>query len=163
MKLYELTSEFNGLLGLVADGDLTEEDIADTLDCMELDIKEKVKCCLMARQNLLASQDAIQAEISRLTERLEQCKSGAESIKDYVKHNMIAMGQTSLDCDLFKVSIRKPTKKLGRLEEDKIPSRYFKVIPETKKLDKRLLLSDSKKETIDGVELIYSEMGIVIK
>lgn len=163
LKLYELKEEFNGLLNLVDSGDLSESDIADTLECMEIDINEKIKGCLLVRQNLIVEQDVIQSEINRLDALLREKKNAVEGITNYVKYNLISMGMDKIDCGLFKVTIIKPTKKLGSIDENKIPAQYFEVIPETKKLNKRALLSDAKKFDIEGVELIDSERGITIK
>jgi hypothetical protein len=162
-KLYELTNELRGLNALVENGDLDEGQIADTIESLDLDIKDKIKGCLMARQNLIGSCSSIENEINRLKAIVSAKNNQIDGITNYVKHNMIEMGLNKIDVDLFKVTIRKSSIKLGSLDEDKIPPIYFETVPESKKLNKRALLSAAKLETIDGVELTESERGITIK
>ena len=161
--LYELTNELNGLNYLVDNGDLTVDDVADTVEALNLEFEDKVKGCLMARQNLVGKCAAIESELSRLTALAKSKNNQIDSISEYIKSNMIETGTNKLDLGIFVVTIKKASKKLGDIDEDKIPSRYFKVIPESKKLDKRALLSDAKKEDIEGVELADSERGMTIK
>ena len=162
-KLYELTNELQGLKALVDNEDLTNDDIADTVEALNLDIKDKIRGCLMARQNLIGSCSSIESEIDRLKAMVSAKNNQIDGITGYVKSNMIAMDLNKIDVDLFKVTIRKPSIKLGSLDEDKIPLIYFETVPESKKLNKRALLSAAKLEAIDGVELAESERGITIK
>lgn len=76
---------------------------------------------------------------------------------------MQASNQEKIDLGLFKLTLKKPTKQLGEIDESKINDKYFIVVPEIKKLDKRLLLSEAKLEEIDGVELVDSKRALLIK
>lgn len=162
-KLYEIANEFKGLQALVEAGDLSEEDIADTIEGVEAEFKDKVKACLCVRQEALRGYESLQAEADRLSSLAAAKKQISDNLTAYVKHNMLAMGLDKVDADLFKVSIRKATKQLGDIDESKVPLRYFDVVPESKKLNKRALLGDAKASPIEGVELIDSERSITIK
>ena len=163
MKLYEMTNEIKGLYQLVESGELTQAEIKDTLDAVEGSFKDKVESALKLRQQLIRDAEGLDVEATRITALQVKCENSAESIKAYIKQNMEALELDKLSLDLFKVTLKKSTKKLGALDEDKIPKGYFETIPASKKLDKRKLLKDAKEEDIAGVELIDSSRALTIK
>lgn len=163
MKLYEIKEQFKGLQALVDSGELTKEDIADTLESLDASLEEKVKNCLMIRQHYLAESAALDAEASRLIALQVAADKKAESLLEYVKLNMLSIGKDKLDAGLFKLTLRKAVKKLGDIDEAKVPAEFFTVIPEVKKLDKRALLKAAKESDIEGVTVIDGERSLMVK
>ena len=162
MKLYEITDNSRELMALADSGLLTQSDIQDTMDGLSAEFDEKVKSCLEIRQSMLADVSAIDKEIERLTELKKKPQSNADWLGDYVKNNMIKLGKNKVTAGTFIASLRKPSLKLGEIDESKLSSKYFKVVPETKKLDRRILLADAKAGKVD-VELIESDINLTIK
>jgi hypothetical protein len=87
----------------------------------------------------------------------------AKRLEDYIRGSLVATDTSKIDAGLFRVTLRKATVKLGELDESKIPDGYFVEIPASKKVDKRLLLADAKKEAIEGVTLTESSRSLTIK
>jgi hypothetical protein len=163
MKLYEISEEFKELEALIDSGELTKEQAADTLDAIEVEFEEKIKNCLFIRQQYLADAAAYSAEIDRLSALKSDAESKADNLLNYVKINMLKLGKDKMKAGVFWLTLRKPTKKLGGIDESIIPEKYFDEVPATKKLNKRLLLSDAKKTDIEGVNLIDSERSLTVK
>jgi hypothetical protein len=163
MKLYELTNQTRELQAMADSGELSQEDISDTMGGLDIQFEEKVEAVLMVRQSMLAEVVAIDNEIARLNDLKKSPANSAIKLADYIKNNMLSLSKDKVDSGLFKVTLKKPGIKLGDIDESKISPEYFTVVPETKKLDKRMLLKDAKTLPIDGVELIESERALLIK
>lgn len=163
MKLYEITEEMKELQALVDSEELTAEMVADTMEAMQCEFNEKAVACLKVRQNLLADVADIDREVERLTALKKSPLNGIDRITDYLKRNMTETGQDKLDLGVFRVTLKKPTKQLGMIDETKVPADYWTVIPESKKLDKRKLLADAKENHFDFVELVDSSRALIIR
>jgi len=50
-----------------------------------------------------------------------------------------------------------------KVDESKLDEKYFSVIPESRKLDKKALLKDAKVSSINGVKLTESKRSLTIK
>ena len=163
MKLYEIADNMKSLEALIEDGEYTQEQLQDTIDACEGEFQEKLKACLMVRQQALADADAIESEINRLREIQELHSKKAIGLTEYVKHCVMKSGTDKFDLGLFKLTLRKATKKLGDIDETKVPEKYFIEVPATKKPDKRLLLKDAKIKGIEGVSVVDSERSLQVK
>jgi len=162
-KLYELTAEISEVESMLLTGDLSPEDIGDTLDALNMEYKAKVEDILKLRLSLLDEVLSIERELDRLISLQQPITKQVASLEDYVKGSMLKTDKDKLDLGLFKLILRKPSKKLGAIDESKLSPEYFQVIPESKKLDKRMLLKNAKDHDIEGVELIDSERSLTIK
>jgi len=164
MKLYEITNDMRELQALVDSEELTPEMIADTMEALDIQFKDKALAALKVRQHLLAEAAEIDKEIARLASLKAVPENNANRITEYIKNNMLALEADKLDLGLFKVTLKKASKKLGQIDEATIPSIYWTIVPETKKLDKRMLLKAAKdSDGLEGVELIDSERALTIK
>lgn len=163
MRLYEITEDMRELQRMADDGELSADDISATMEGLELEFDDKARACLKVRQSMLGSANALNAEIERM-EILEQSYLiSAMNLQNYVKNGMLLTKRDKVDLGIFKLSIRKATKKLGELDEDKIPKSYFTEVPATTKLDKKQLLKDAKESAIEGVTLTETARSLTIK
>mgnify|MGYP003645540643 CR=1 FL=1 len=164
ISLYEMTNDMRALTNLVESGDvLTAEMIADTMEGMKIEFDKKINSVLVVRQNYIREAEKFDAEAERLDLLAVAAHKKAEKLKQYVHDSMEGAKVDKVDCDLFKVSLRKATKKLGRVDESKIAGKFWIHVPETEKLDRRELLKAAKEAPIDGVEIIDSARSLTIK
>lgn len=165
--LYEITQEMRELNDLVNSGELTQEDIADTMDGMDYDFDVKVEAALKVRQHSVNHVDNIDNEIKRLQRLKAVSENNAQRIADNIKENMLLLKKDKLNLGLFEVTLRKASKKLGVINEKHIPDKYWTIVPETKQLNKALLLNETKVHIENGqkpfVELVDSERALIIK
>jgi hypothetical protein len=67
MKLYDITNDIRELQAMADAGDLTAEEIKDTMDALELSQADKIEGCLMVRQDLLG-------DAAKFAEEAPACK-----------------------------------------------------------------------------------------
>lgn len=163
MKLYEIADDYKTLVDLVDSGEVSQECIADTLELVGASLAEKIEACLKLRQEATANEVKFKAEADRLLALAKAEKAKAGSLDEYVKSSLIKAGFDSINAGLFKVTIKKASKKLGEIKEDLVPDAFFELIPASRRLDKRALLSAAKLGKIDGVEVIDSERAMIVK
>ena len=161
--LYKITDEIRELQAMCDADVMSAEDIADTMAALSCEFDKKIEACLQVRQLELNKIINADAEIERLTKLKKAPQNNVEWLTSYVKHNMINNNLNKLEAGLFKLTIRKPMKKLGDVYEDLIPQKFFTEVPASRKLDKRALLAAAKISHIEGVEIIDSERSLTIK
>jgi hypothetical protein len=163
MRLYEISEDMKSLQALVDDGEMTAVMIGDTMDGLNIAFKDKATAALKVRQHLLADVAAIELEIERLTKLKTAPENNANRLAEYIKGNMEAISCDKLDLGVFKLTLKKPTRKLGHIDEDKLGIIFWRVIPESRSIDKRALLAAAKESPIDGVEIIDGSRALIIK
>jgi len=161
--LYKITDELRELQAMCDADYLCADDIEDTMVSLKWEFDKKIEACLQVRQSQLNEVINIDAEIERLTKLKKVPQGNAEWLGHYIKNNMVSRKLDKLDAGLFKLTLRKPTRKLGELNEALIPATYFIEVPATRKLDKRKLLSDAKTFDVLGATVIDSERSLTIK
>ena len=163
MKLYEIANEYQGLIDLVDSGELTQDDIADTLEAVNATFDDKVRACMMIRQDMITQSERLMKEVLRIESLADKLKNDSTSMLDYVKSCMIKMDKSKMDLGLFKLTLKNGSPKLGNIDESKIAKKYWIDVPATQKIDKRMLLSDAKLNPIDGVEIVESDRALMVK
>ena len=162
-RLFELTAGVRELQEMCDVNELSAADIADTMDMLMIGVSQKVEACLKVHTMQLNEVSNIDTEIERLTALKVAPQNNANRMLEYVKNNMLASNLDKLDAGLFRLTLRKPTQRLGELDESLIPAQYFIDVPATRKLDKRKLLSDAKLNNVSGANVIDSERSLTIK
>jgi hypothetical protein len=163
MKLYEIAGDILQVVEIVENGELTEAEVKDTLDALNISFKEKLEGMGRYILTLKAQVDSADAEIDRLKCRKERTKNTIASIENYILTVMESMDTKKVSCDVFDVSARKPAKVATITDEGLLPARYFIEVPATKKIDKRTLLADLKNGEIEGAELAEGKKSLTIK
>lgn len=161
--LYELTAQVKDLQKLVADGELTTQQIADTMDGLNLEVSEKANRILYMVKNIDGMTAGIDGEIKRLTARKKVFDNAKESIKSYLKINMEATGTSKIECDLFTITLKKPAKIVIIDDEDALPDDLVSTTV-TIKPDKKaiaILLKDG--EEVEGAHLGEGKSALIIK
>ena len=163
MKLYEISEQFKALRSMFDNGEIDADTLKDTLAGIDLEFEDKARNCLMMARELEATSEGIKKEIDRLKSLQKSVDSNAEWLLDYIKLNMEAAEKDKLDLGLFKVTLRAPSKAVNIIDESKIPSEYFRVVPESRQVDKSALSAALKLNPIEGAELIYGKRSLLIK
>lgn len=161
--LYELTNELKEAQSLIANGELSPDEMRDTLDGMVGEFNDKAVNVAHFKQNLNASIDAIDAEIERLNNKKKALKNHDQRMVDYLRDNMEAAGIKKIECPLFTITLRAGQKKAVILDESKLPDDYVSV-KTTVKPDSRAILKDLKDGAdIPGAILEDGKSSVLIK
>jgi len=163
MQLYKQTGEMAKLQKMVDDGEMSNDDIKDTLEGMELEFQDKALSIVSLANSLDADVSGISAEIKRLQARKKAVVNNQDRLKEYLRVNMEDSGITNIKCPLFSITLGKPTVKADVYDVDFLPDEYVSVSVETKP-DLKAILKDLKDGIdIPGAGLIDGKTRLLIK
>ena len=147
--LYLLTQEFREASEKLADAELPDEVIADTLESLQFPIEEKAKNVAMVIQNIEASAKAIKEAADAMILRANSEENRAKHLKGYLQSAMEATGITKIESPYFVISLRNNPESVVIDAESQIPADYMREVPATYSPDKTLI----KKAIQDGYEV----------
>ena len=159
-KLYEITSQYAALMGLIAekDGEIGEgEQIV--LGELQDELNTKVENIAKLIKNLESDRDAFKNEADRLYNRARSTENRVKWLKDYVKNEMLRMNVRDVKGEILTVRIRPSQPSCIVLNEGAIPPQYWRVIPETREVDKKAIIDRYKTadEIVSGTEIARGE------
>jgi len=159
MKLYEITEQIRQALQMVADGDMPEDQMHDTLEMLGLDFDVKVDNTAAVIKEFQLEAEAFKSEIDRLTDKKRLLENKADSLKEYLRLEMQKNGRDKVNGKRFTVTIGKPTDVVqltGFVEE-----KYLVVkTSEDKVAIKRDLKAGVE---VKGAELVSGKTKLIIK
>ena len=157
--LYEIA---NDILEL-KDSGMSPDDIADTLEAMEMDFEDKTESTIALIKQMEAESEMFEAESAKLKAESERLKRSSEKLKEYIRCEMVRLEKDKFKAGVHSITIRKPMQKLSVINDKDIPRNWFDV-DVVEKLDKKALLKALKNgEQVKGVEIGYTEPSLIIK
>lgn len=131
LKLYEIADNLEAVTARIIenDGVLTEELEAE-LDALEGAFEEKVERTALVVQELSRKADACKAEAERLSERADHYERSADSLKEYLRHQLARRDVSRVDGDLVSVRRQKASRPSIRWESGSpvpAPFRRYRV------------------------------------
>lgn len=161
--LYKISDDFAGLQKMVSDGEVTPEMIEDTLEGVTAMFEQKANAVVIIANEYKRRAEMIDSEITRLQDMKRSMISQQNSLKEYLRLNMERTGISKIECDLFKITLRKPTVTCQINNESDLPDDYVNVKTVITP-DKRKILADLKSGIeVEGAELSTGKSSILIK
>ncbi len=99
LSLYTISSQYQQAFMALADSDMPEDCINDTLEGMEGELVEKGRNVAAFWLNLGAEIEAMKSVEKRLYERRKAAEARQERLKNYLSKNMAACGITEIKAD----------------------------------------------------------------
>jgi hypothetical protein len=128
-----------------------DESLAPYLDSVEMQLEAKVDNVVKFRQGLIASSEAIDIEIERLTKMKRSRQNLADRLKEYIGTSMKNNGIEKIDTGLFKLSFLKSETVL--VDDSQLDEKYI-VTKITKQADKIAIKKALKAgEIVSGASL----------
>ena len=151
--LYELTGQYQALVNtLEASEDLKPEDFDVALSQLKDSIEDKAINVGKAVLSYEAEAVMVKAEAQRLLSRAQQAERVADRLREYLKREMELANILKIKRPEFTISIVQNPPRGNILDEQAIPAAFWRIIPETRQVDKRLILEKAKLgESVDGV------------
>lgn len=140
MKLYELSEVFESFQKL----DIDDDQFAKVLDSLDITLNETVEDLVKFIKHLEADSEAYEKQIKMFSAKKQSTDKRIDSIKEYIKSNLIRMGKEKVKGELFTVSFRKYSAVIID-DESIIPDKY-KTFETICKVDK----NEIKKAFADG-------------
>ena len=106
-SLYELTEDYLAVQEMMYDGETDQQLILDTLESLAGEFEDKADNYAKLIKNLLADAKAIKEEEERLKARRTALENKAQTLKEVLQYNMIAVGKTKFKTTLFSFGIQK--------------------------------------------------------
>lgn len=128
--LYELAAQYRADAEKLADLDLDEQTLADTLEGMGGELEVKAQNVIMFTRNLEATAAAIKEAEAQMAARRKALENRAAGLRRYVLENMQFAGIQKIECPFFRLSIRENPAAVDIYEPGLIPAEYMKQ-PET--------------------------------
>lgn len=157
--LYELVQYQNQLATLADSGEVPPEQIADTLESLEGDIREKSVQVAAFTKNLDATADAVREAAKKMLERADRIEKRAESIRQYLLFNMQAAGISKVECPWFTLTVRKNPPAVVIDDEEQLPREYIvQPPPPSPRPDKDAIKRALREgQAVPGARLVQGE------
>lgn len=152
MNLYEISSQYLATAQQLAELDIDEQTLSDTLEAEAWPVEEKVRAVSAVILNLQAEADMVKGTADRIAKRAKALQSRAEALHDYLLINMQRTGITEIKAldGTFKAKLyRERDASVVIDSENLIPADYMREIPARCEPDKVLI----KKAINDGYEV----------
>lgn len=117
MHLYEIAQVWKDLQRDIEEGNIPEEAIADTLECVELAFEEKADNLACWIKNINAETAAIKAEEAALAARRKVKEREAERLQDYLQEMLTRVGVDKVETARNKITFRKNPPKVIIFDE----------------------------------------------
>jgi hypothetical protein len=152
MNLYEISTQYLATAQQLAELDIDEQTLSDTLEAEAWPVEEKVRSVSAVILNLQAEADMVKAVADRHAKRAKALQSRADALHDYLLINMQRTGITEIKAldGTFKAKLyRERDANIVIDSENLIPADYMREIPARCEPDKMLI----KKAINDGYEV----------
>lgn len=106
MKLYEINQAYQEFLDQIADGEIPEEAISDTLEALNGEFEDKADNIACYIKSLRSDAQAIKSESDALTERAKSKKEKADRLTDYLYQTFKMRGKDKLETTRNVLKIR---------------------------------------------------------
>jgi len=156
--LYELAREYRADAEKLADMDLDETTLADTLEGMSGALEMKAQNTAIVARNMEATADAIKQAEAAMSARRKAIEHRAARLREYIKSCMEIAGVSKIECPLFAISIKNNPPAVEVFEQGLIPSEYMhQPEPPPPAPDKKAIAETLKKGTdVPGCRLTKS-------
>ena len=162
MKLYELTKDIKEINDLIESGEIEANDALDTLESLDLAVKQKGTDITALLLNEEASIKALKEAEEKIANRRKRKQNKIEWLKQYLLENMEANGIQSLESPEFAVLLVKNPPKVELIEDaekllhDKYGDRFIRSKTTISVNRKELLEAMKKGEEVTGAKIVQS-------
>lgn len=124
--LFELAAEYRGIAEKLADMDLDEVTVRDTLESVSGALEEKATNVALFARNLEATAAAIKQAESDMAARRKAIEKRAESLRRYLLENMNACGIKKIDSPYFSISVRDNPVAVDVFDAAQVPAEFMR-------------------------------------
>jgi hypothetical protein len=140
MNLYQISNEYAKAFDAISEIEgITEEIIIDTLRPFVADFNDKAINLTSYFKNLEAEALAIKQAEKNMSERRKVIENKVESLKKYIKNEMIRTGINKISYTYFNISLSKTKKSVEIIDEELIPEEFIRTTTK-KEPDKNAIL-----------------------
>lgn len=150
LSLYVLAGEYRAAAEQLADLDLPDDVVRDTLESISGDLEAKSVNVASFVRNLEASAEQIKEAEAAMSARRKAIEKRAANVRQYLLDNMVAAGISKIECPYFKLSVRENPPAVVINEPGLIPAAYMTDPPPPPPAPDKTLI---KKAIQDGFDV----------
>lgn len=128
--LYELAREYRDAAERLADLDLDEQTVADTLEGLAGDLEVKATNVAMFARNLEATAAQIKDAEAQMAARRKAVENRATSLRRYLLVSMQQAGIQKIECPYFRLAVRDNPPAVDVFDAAQVPAEFMRQ-PET--------------------------------
>jgi hypothetical protein len=125
-SLYEIAATYRNDAATLADLDLDDQTLADTLEGMAGELEVKAQNVVMFAKNLDATAVAIKEAEQSMSARRKAIEKRADSLRAYVLSSMQLAGVKSIECPYFKLAVQNNPPAVDVFDAKQIPAHLMK-------------------------------------
>lgn len=150
IALYQMVDEYRDALAHLADMDLDDQTMEDTLEGLQGELMVKGQNVAAFALNLEAEAQAMKEAEQRIAKRRQALENKSKHLRDYLRINMERSGITEISANdkSFRVKLMKGRPTCVIDDEKALPPDYVEEV-KTTRVDKRLITQAIK----DGYEV----------
>ena len=158
-SLYDIAAEYRQTADKLADLDLDEQTIADTLEGLSGALEVKAQNVVMFARNLEATATAIKEAETAMAARRKAIEHRAAGLRRYALSAMQVAGVQSIECPYFKLSVRKNPPAVEVFDAAQIPAQFMRTPePPPPAPDKKAITEAIKAgQEVPGARLVSGE------
>lgn len=137
--LFDLAAEMREIAAQLAEMDIDEQTMADTLESVSLPFETKAANVAAVAKSHDAEADAIEAAAKAMLDRAKAKRNRSAWLRDYVLANMQRAGLAKIECPWFRLAVRQNPGAVVIDDEAAIPDDYRREIPASYVVDKGLV------------------------
>lgn len=124
--LFLLADEYHSAVEKLADLELDDQTIADTLEGMSGDIETKARNVAAFARNLEATAAAIKDAESQMAARRKAMESRAANVRRYLLTCMQVAGIQKIECQLFSLAVRSNPPAVDVFDQAQVPTHFMR-------------------------------------
>lgn len=128
-SLYKLADEYLAAAYKLADMDLEEQTVKDTLESLSGALEVKATNVAMFVRNLESLAEQIKAAEEQMAARRKAVQNRADRVREYLKMQMERTQITKIECPYFKIALRQNPAAVVIDDASIIPQEYWRVPP----------------------------------
>jgi seryl-tRNA synthetase len=150
MNLFEISREYRDAADTLAEMDLDETTVRDTLESISGDLSTKAQNIGFVIKNMESTAEQIKAHAKAMLDRAKALENRASNVKQYLFDGMKLANVPKIETPFFKLAIRDNPAAVQIDDESLIPASYkTEPVPPLPAPDKKLIAAALK----DGFEV----------
>ncbi len=160
MSLYTITEEMQALSAMLEAGEVSEEDLKDTIEAVTLEWDAKVDDIISVIKNMEAEAEDIRDEEKNLALRRRKKERAAARLRTYLSDAMLRLRRTRYDSARHEVSFRRSSR--VRITDEAALIEWAKINAPTIFKEQAPEISKDKLRTVmDAVNVPYTVLESV--
>lgn len=158
MQLYKLSDNYQRAVidieAMFEAGDIDQTTLADTLEGLEGEVKDKAINVALHIKNLRSDLAQLEDAKKSFDARIKQTKSSLEFYEGYLDTNLVKSGISEIKTDKVVIKYKKLPDVVEVAPDAVIPDDFARIIPESREPDKRAIMEVLK----TGAELGFASL-----